>query len=208
MKEHRGMIFVLDGLLGGGKTTLGRLLTQTEKYIQFSVSATTRPIRPNEIDGVDYHFMTKEEFLEKEKQGYFLETSKTADNFYGTPKRELEEALKAGNDIIFDVGYTGTRALKEAFPDDVVTVYLMPPSYEELKSRLWERGTETEESFLQRMHQNADYLKVWEEYDYIFINGTVQDTLKKLQQILRAERLRRVRQPWIKPFVTKFKSSF
>lgn len=207
-RQYRGMIFVLDGLLGGGKTTLGRLLTQTEKHINFSVSATTRDKRPNEIDGVDYHFMSKEKFLEKDKEGFFLEKTERVGNYYGTPKQAIEDSLSKGEDVIFDIDYIGTRKLREFFPEDVVTIYLVPPSYKELKERLWNRGTETEETFQKRVSQNAEYLNYWKEYDYVFINDTVQGTLKKLQQILRAERLKRTRQPWLEEFIDEFKSEF
>lgn len=206
--KFRGMILVLDGLLGGGKTTLARLLTQTEKHINFSVSATTRLKRDGEIDGQNYHFMTKEEFLEKKEQGFFIETTEVVGNYYGTPKQQVEEALENGEDIIFDIDYVGTRELKKQMGADVISVFLMPPSYESLKQRLWDRGSETEESFKLRMQRNALYLENWKEYDYIFINDTLQDTLRRLQQILRAERLKRHRQPWLDPFVKEFKSEF
>ena len=206
--KFRGMVLVLDGLLGGGKTTLARLLTQTEKHINFSISATTRPKREGEIDGLNYHFMTKEEFLQKKEEGYFLETTERLGNYYGTPKQQVEDALANGEDIIFDIDYVGTRELKKQMGEDVISVFLVPPSYEVLKQRLWDRGSETEESFKIRMKQNAEYLKLWEEYDYIFINDTLQDTLRRLQQILRAERLKRHRQPWLEPFVTNFTAEF
>jgi|TARA_Y100001960_G_scaffold67037_1_gene70762 guanylate kinase len=206
--KFRGMVLVLDGLLGGGKTTLARLLTQTEKHINFSISATTRPKREGEIDGLNYHFMTKEEFLQKKEEGYFLETTERLGNYYGTPKQQVEDALANGEDIIFDIDYVGTRELKKQMGEDVISVFLVPPSYEVLKQRLWDRGSETEESFKVRMKQNAEYLKLWEEYDYIFINDTLQDTLRRLQQILRAERLKRHRQPWLEPFVTNFTAEF
>ena len=206
--KFRGMVLVLDGLLGGGKTTLARLLTQTEKHINFSISATTRPKREGEIDGLNYHFMTKEEFLQKKEEGYFLETTERLGNYYGTPKQQVEDALANGEDIIFDIDYVGTRELKKQMGEDVISVFLVPPSYEVLKQRLWDRGSETEESFKVRMKQNSEYLKLWEEYDYIFINDTLQDTLRRLQQILRAERLKRHRQPWLEPFVTNFTAEF
>jgi guanylate kinase len=206
--RFRGMILVLDGLLGGGKTTLARLLTQTEKHINFSVSATTRPQREGEVDGLNYHFMTKEEFLQKKEEGYFLETTERLGNYYGTPRLEVEQALAAGQDIIFDIDYVGTRELKNQMGSDVVSVFLVPPSYEVLKQRLWDRGSETEESFKVRMKQNAEYLDLWEEYDYIFVNDTLQDTLRRMQQILRSERLKRHRQPWLAPFVEEFTSQF
>lgn len=206
--RFRGMILVLDGLLGGGKTTLARLLTQTEKHINFSVSATTRPKREGEVDGLNYHFMTKEEFLKKKEEGYFLETTERLGNYYGTPRLAVEEALANGQDIIFDIDYVGTRELKKQMGSDVVSVFLVPPSYEVLKQRLWDRGSETEESFKIRMKQNAEYLDLWEEYDYIFVNDTLQDTLRRMQQILRSERLKRHRQPWLAPFVEEFTSQF
>ena len=206
--RFRGMILVLDGLLGGGKTTLARLLTQTEKHINFSVSATTRPQREGEVDGLNYHFMTKEEFLKKKSEGYFLETTERLGNYYGTPRLEVEQALANGQDIIFDIDYVGTRELKKQMGGDVVSVFLVPPSYEVLKQRLWDRGSETEESFKVRMKQNAEYLNLWEEYDYIFVNDTLQDTLRRMQQILRSERLKRHRQPWLAPFVEEFTGQF
>ena len=206
--KYRGMIFILDGLSGGGKTTLARMMTQTEKHIECSVSATTRNMRPGETDGIDYHFITKEEFLKKEQEGYFLEITDRFGNFYGTPKQQVEDILSSGNDIIFDIDYMGTRALTKNFPEDVVRVFLMPPSYKDLKERLWNRDSETEESFKLRMEENAEYLENWEEYDYIFINDTIQSTLRRLQQILRAERLKRNRQPFLEPFVEEFKKGF
>jgi len=206
--KFRGMILVLDGLLGGGKTTLARLLTQTEKHIKFSVSATTRPKREGEVDGLNYHFMTKEEFLKKKEEGFFLETTEVVGQYYGTPRQQVEEALENGEDIIFDIDYVGTRELKRQMGDDVISVFLTPPSYESLKQRLWDRGSETEDSFKLRMKRNALYLENWTEYDYIFINDTLQDTLRRLQQILRAERLKRHRQPWLNPFIDEFKGQF
>ncbi|HAG52265.1 MAG TPA: guanylate kinase [Alphaproteobacteria bacterium] len=206
--KFRGMILVLDGLLGGGKTTLARLLTQTEKHIKFSVSATTRPQREGEVDGLNYHFMTKEEFLKKKEEGFFLETTEVVGQYYGTPKQQVEEALENGEDIIFDIDYVGTRELKRQMGDDVISVFLTPPSYDSLKQRLWDRGSETEDSFKLRMKRNALYLENWKEYDYIFINDTLQDTLRRLQQILRAERLKRHRQPWLTPFIDEFTGQF
>ena len=203
--DFRGMILVLDGLMGGGKTTMARLLTQTEKHINFSVSATTREKRENEVNGLNYHFMSKEEFKEKEESGFFLETTNRAGNLYGTPKKAVTDALSHGEDIIFDIDYVGTRALKEEFPDDVIRVFLLPPSYKELEKRLKERASETPEQLKERMKSNAEYLKLWEEYDYIFVNDSVQNTLRRLQQILRAERLKRHRQPWLDKFINDFR---
>ena len=140
--RFRGMILVLDGLLGGGKTTLARLLTQTEKHIKFSVSATTRPMREGEVDGLNYHFMTKEEFLKKKEEGFFLETTEVVGEYYGTPRLQVEEALENGEDIIFDIDYVGTRELKRQMGSDVISVFLTPPSYESLKQRLWDFSKE------------------------------------------------------------------
>lgn len=204
--DFRGMILVLDGLMGGGKTTMARLLTQTEKHIKFSVSATTRTKRENEVDGLNYHFMSKEEFLEKKQQGFFLETTERAGNLYGTPKQQVNQALEAGEDVIFDIDYVGTRALHQHFPQDVIRVFLLPPSYQELVQRLQERGSENQEQLKDRMKSNSEYLKLWQEYDYIFVNESVQNTLRRLQQILRAERLKRHRQPWLKPFIENFQN--
>lgn len=203
--KYRGMIFVLEGLSGGGKTTLGRLLTQTEKHINFSVSATTRGMRDGDVDGVDYIFMSKEEFLEKKEQGYFLETTDRFGNYYGTPQQRIEDSLESGEDLIFDIDYLGARKLEEQFPHDVVRVFLIPPSCKELVERLNARKTETEETFAIRMEENYEYLDSVKECHYVFVNDSIQNTLKKLQQILRAERMKRDRQPWIRPFIENFK---
>ncbi|MCP4354896.1 MAG: guanylate kinase [Proteobacteria bacterium] len=206
--KYRGMIFILDGLSGGGKTTLARMITQTEKHIEVSVSATTRDIRPGETNGIDYHFITKEEFLQKNKEGFFLETTDRFGNLYGTPKQQVADIVASGNDIIFDIDYVGTRALTKNFPEDVVRIFLMPPSFQDLKERLDNRESEDRDLFAKRKKENAEYLENWEEYDYIFINDTIQSTLRRLQQILRAERLKRNRQPFLEPFVEDFKKCF
>jgi guanylate kinase len=201
--EHRqrGMMLVISGPSGGGKDTIAALLDEEDPYISRCITATTRPMRPGEEDGVDYYFMQKDDFLEKKEQNYFLETNEFVGNWYGVPRGPVEDKLSKGIDVLFVIDWNGARKLSKAMPDDVVKVFLLPPSMKELEKRLRKRGTEDEAVLRKRLDQGKVDIAHYHEYDYVVVNDDLGSVLRRMNRILRAERLRRHRQPWLPSFV-------
>ena len=199
--QRRGLMLVLSSPSGAGKTTLSRRLLQTDGHIVMSVSATTRPKRKNEVDGSDYHFMNEAEFEKRVRAGEFLEHAVVFGHHYGTPKKPVMDGLAGGRDLLFDIDWQGTQQLKQQARDDVVTVFVLPPSKAELERRLRERAQDAEDVVQRRMAKANNEISHWAEYDYIIINDDAMRAQTQLESILQAERLKRARQIGIPAFV-------
>ncbi len=205
---RRGIMLVLSSPSGAGKTTLTRNLLEQENIdypgkLALSVSATTRPKRPSEIEGVHYFFKTKRQFEVMRDVGELLEWAEVHGNFYGTPREPVEKALAEGRDVLFDIDWQGTRQLLEKMRDDVVTVFVLPPSAQELRSRLVRRAEDSDAVIAQRLRNAAEEFQHWNEYDYILVNRDLDKSFARLRAILTAERLKRVKMPNLKDFVGK-----
>lgn len=186
---------------GAGKTTLSRGLLETDDEIVMSVSATTRAPRPGEVDGKDYYFVSVEEFGLMVNRREFLEHAKVFDNYYGTPKAPVEEALAGGRDVMFDIDWQGTQQLKQNAGADVVSIFILPPSTQELERRLHSRAQDSAEVVASRMSKAADEMSHWAEYDYIIVNQDIAQSSAQIRAILDAERLKRPRQTGLDGFV-------
>ena len=206
---RRGLMLVLSSPSGAGKTTLSRRLLGVDTNIQLSVSATTRPQRPSEVDGRDYHFVDRARFDEMIRKGELLEWAEVFANLYGTPRAPVEEALARGYDVLFDIDWQGTQQLRNSdkLSKDFVSVFLLPPSVPELETRLTTRAQDSEDVIRSRMAKAADEISHWAEYDYVLINRDVEETFEQLQTILRAERMKRERQPGLTAFVRELKAN-
>lgn len=196
-------MLVLSSPSGAGKTTIAREVLSRDDKISMSVSATTRPKRPGEVSGVDYHFIDKTEFNMKRNQQEFLESAKVFDNYYGTPAEPVMTALSAGTDVLFDIDWQGTQQLAEKAPDDVVSVFILPPSRSELERRLYRRAQDTPEEVARRMSKASSELSHYAEYDYIIINNLLGESVVRVMSILMAERLKRRRAVGISNFVKR-----
>jgi len=194
-------MFVLSSPSGAGKTTLSRLLIERMPGLKMSVSATTRPMRPGEIDGRDYLFVDKVRFEEMVTQQELLEWAVVFGNRYGTPRAPVEAALSAGRDVLFDIDWQGTQQLREKARADVVSVFILPPSATELEKRLHSRAQDSEEVIRGRMSRASHEMSHWAEYDYIVINHDVDEAFAEVQSILKAERLKRERRVGLTTFV-------
>lgn len=186
---------------GAGKTTLSRNLLETDDEIVMSVSATTRAPRPGEVDGKDYYFASVEEFGLMVNRREFLEHAKVFDNYYGTPKAPVEEALASGQDVLFDIDWQGTQQLKQNAGADVVSIFILPPSTQELERRLHSRAQDSAEVVASRMSKASDEMSHWAEYDYIIVNQDIAQSSAQIRAILDAERLKRPRQTGLDSFV-------
>ena len=202
---RRGLMFVLSSPSGAGKSTLARKLLESDDNMSLSVSATTRPPRPSEVDGREYKFMSREEFEEMADRGEFLEHAMVFGNHYGTPRAPVEAMLIQGRDVLFDVDWQGARALRAAEPQDVVGIFILPPSMAELERRLRARNEDAEDVIKKRMARSLDEISHWEEYDYVLVNTLLEQTLAQIKQILAAERLKRHRQMWLQLHVERLK---
>lgn len=199
--KRRGLMLVMSSPSGAGKTTISRELLAREPELTMSVSATTRPPRPGEVDGQDYFFITKEKFHQMVENDEFLEHATVFENSYGTPRAPVEAALRAGKDVLFDVDWQGTQQLAGKARSDLVTIFILPPSKGELETRLRTRAQDPEEVIQKRMAKAADEMSHYDEYDYIVVNVEVQDSVREVQSILTAERLRKVRRVGLYEFV-------
>ncbi len=199
---RRGLMFVLSSPSGAGKTTLSRRLLADDAGIHLSVSATTRPPRPGEIDGVDYYFVSQERFAEMVDADQLLEWATVFGNRYGTPRGPVEDALHAGRDVLFDIDWQGTQQLQQTdAASDLVRVFILPPDLTELERRLTGRATDPLDVIAERMARARDEISHWGEYDYILINDSAETCLGEIRSILHAERLRRKRQLGLAAFV-------
>jgi guanylate kinase len=199
--ERRGLMFVLSSPSGAGKTTLSRLLMERMPDMRMSVSVTTRPKRPGEVEGRDYHFVDKARFSAMEKNGDLLEWATVFENLYGTPRKPVEQALAAGHDVLFDIDWQGTQQLRQRARSDVVSVFLLPPSAEALEARLHSRAQDSHEVIRGRMSRASHEMSHWAEYDYVVVNNDLDEAYSRIESILQVERLRRERQMWLSQYV-------
>lgn len=203
--HRRGLMLVLSSPSGAGKSTISKALLQAEPQLAMSVSATTRTPRPGEVDGKDYHFIALERMKGMIDQGEFLEHAKVFDNYYGTPRAPVEAALASGKDVLFDIDWQGTQQVAANARPDLVTVFVLPPSVEELEKRLRGRAQDPEEVIQKRMSKAADEMSHWPEYDYVIVNRDLDVSIASVRSILHAERLKRVRQVGMADFVNKLR---
>ncbi|MBU6266031.1 MAG: guanylate kinase [Sphingomonadales bacterium] len=194
-------MFILSSPSGTGKTTIARRLLSEDAEISLSVSATTRPPRPGEIDGKDYHFVTDAQFDQMVAEDDFYEWAYVFGNRYGTPKSHIRAGLKEGQDYLFDIDWQGTQQLYQKDAQDVVRVFLLPPSIEELRRRLTGRGTDSAEVIAGRMERARAEISHWDGYDYVIVNDDIDACFAKVQGILESERIKRKRQTGLIPFV-------
>jgi guanylate kinase len=199
--ERRGLMLVLSSPSGAGKSTLSRKLLESDSNIALSVSATTRLPRPGEVDGRDYYFVNAMEFENMVGTGAFLEHAKVFEHRYGTPRQAVENALGAGRDVLFDIDWQGTQQLSQKVPGDLVRVFILPPSRQELERRLHGRAQDPAEVVAKRMAEANSEMSHWAEYDYVIVNEDLDDAHAKIMTILGAERLRRSRQIGLHAFV-------
>ena len=204
--KRRGLLLVLSSPSGAGKTTISRKLFEDDGKLAMSVSVTTRPKRPGEIDGTHYTFVDRAKFDQMVAQGELLEHAIVFGNCYGTPRGPVMQALDAGQDIISDVDWQGTQQLKEHVRDDVVTIFILPPTIEALKERLQIRAQDTPEVVKARMAKSSDEMSHWAEYDYVIVNEDLDASVKQVQAILDAERKRRTRQVGLSDFVNALRT--
>jgi guanylate kinase len=200
MVSRRGLILILSSPSGAGKTTLTRSLVDGQAG-ELSISVTTRQKRPSEIAGRHYHFIEKDEFIAMRDRDELLEWAEVHGNFYGTPRKPVERALASGRDMIFDIDYQGTRQVREKLPDDVVTVFVLPPSFKELKARLERRAEDAPEVIAKRLANARVEMERWVEYDYVIVNEYLDDSFQRLKAIQTAERLKRDRLVGLSEFV-------
>lgn len=199
--KRRGLLFVLSSPSGAGKTTISRALLARNKDLGVSVSVTTREPRPGEVDGKDYHFVSKEKFNTMVEEGELLEHAKVFRNNYGTPLEPVREALENSQDIIFDIDWQGTQQLKQKLDDDIVTVFILPPSKDELERRLRARNQDEEHVIQERMEKAANEISHYSEYTYVIVNTDLDQSIAKAQAILDAERAKRRRMVHLSDFV-------
>jgi guanylate kinase len=200
---RRGLMLVLSSPSGAGKSTLSRRLLQSDPNIAMSVSATTRPKRPNEVEGKDYFFVTPARFETMVKEGAFLEHASVFGNRYGTPQKPVQMLLAQGRDVLFDIDWQGAQQLSQKARDDLVRVFILPPSRDELERRLRARAEDTPEVVTRRMAEADNEISRWSEYDYVIVNDDVQRAQAQLEAILAAERLNRQRQTGLVDFVRR-----
>nr|WP_091148708.1 guanylate kinase [Novosphingobium sp. CF614] len=194
-------MFIMSSPSGAGKTTISRMLLEHDPHICISVSVTTRPPRPGEVDGKDYHFVSQAEFDRMVGEEEFLEWAQVFGHCYGTPKAQVKAGLKEGLDYLFDIDWQGTQQLYQKLERDVVRVFLLPPSIDELRRRLTGRGTDSPEVIAGRMERARSEISHWDGYDYVVVNDDIRTCFEKVTKILEAERMRRARQTGLIGFV-------
>ena len=199
--QRRGLMFILSSPSGAGKTTIARMLLQHDPEIRMSVSVTTRPMRPGEVDGKDYIFVDQAEFDRMVAEEHFLEWATVFGHSYGTPKAQVKAGLREGQDFLFDIDWQGTQQLYQKLETDVVRVFLLPPSIDELRRRLTGRGTDAPAVIASRMDRARAEISHWDGYDYVVVNDDVDQCFAKVTQILAAERMSRARQTGLIGFV-------
>lgn len=205
--RRRGLLLVFSSPSGAGKTTITRRLVERDPDLELSISVTTRPPRPGEIDGRDYRFISRQRFDEMVAGGELLEHALVFGNYYGTPRRPIDEALAAGRDIVGDLDWQGTQQLAAKVPEDLVAVFILPPSFAALEQRLRSRAQDSDPVVASRMAKSIEEISHWPEYDYVIVNETIEDAVAKAHAIVTAERLRCVRQTGLPEFVSGLRSS-
>ena len=199
--NRRGLMLILSSPSGAGKTTIARRLLDSDLDIEISVSVTTRSPRKTEINGKDYTFVSKSQFNKMIANNELLEHAEIFSNLYGTPSKHVMDSLSEGKDLLFDIAWQGTQALRGALPQDVVSIFILPPSTKELERRLRSRGSEGSEVLLKRITAASKEITHWAEYDYVIINNEINESVENIVSILIAERLKRDRQIGLTKFV-------
>ena len=199
--KRRGLLFVLSSPSGAGKSSVAKALLDSDPNLTISVSATTRAPRPGELDGKDYIFVSKEKFQNMIDGDEFLEHATVFDNSYGTPKQPVEQAMSNGHDVLFDVDWQGAQEIQDYAGDDLVSVFILPPSVEELERRLKSRAQDSDEVVKGRMEKATSEMSHWDAYQYVIINQDIDKTVSNARAILKAERLKRRRQQGLVGFV-------
>lgn len=201
---RRGAMFIIEGPSGVGKGTIAKEILKRDPNIKFSVSVTTRAKREGEVDGVDYYFISDEQYNQYMKEDAFYEcVDSQYGNRYGTLRSEVDSFLNVGEDVLFDMDWVGARQMRQKAPDDVVTIYLLPPSIKELRERLENRATDSKEQIDKRMGMVLDKMSHWKEFDYVIVNVDIEETITKVQKIISGERMKRVRQTGLNDFVNE-----
>ncbi|ACI98963.1 guanylate kinase [Rhodospirillum centenum] len=206
--RRRGLMLVLSSPSGAGKTTISRRLLEQNPDVAMSVSVTTRQKRPGEVHGRDYFFIDPAEFNLMVNRGQLLEYAKVFDNYYGTPREAVEQSLRGGHDVLFDIDWQGTQQLRETARTDLVSVFILPPSAHELERRLTTRAQDSAEEIARRMAKANDEMSHWSEYDYVIVNHDIDDSVIAIQGILDTERLKRERQVGLSEFVRGLQAGF
>jgi guanylate kinase len=204
--SRRGLMLVLSSPSGAGKSTLTRSLLKSDPNLDLSISVTTRKRRHSEIDGQHYHFIDAKRFARMREAGELLESAEVHGNHYGTPREFVEAALKTGRDVVFDIDWQGTQQLAAQMPDDLVRIFVLPPTMAELKARLERRAEDDSDVIARRLAAARNEIAHWGEYDYVIVNDDLDRSLRDVQAILAAERLKRVRQPGIEGFISRLLS--
>lgn len=199
--RRRGLMLVLSSPSGAGKTTISRRMLESDGNLSMSVSVTTRAKRPGEVHGKDYFFIDPTEFNLMVNRRELLEHAKVFGNYYGTPKGAVEDALKAGKDVLFDIDWQGTQQLAESARDDLVSIFILPPGARELERRLTTRAQDSAAEIAKRMAKANDEMSHWSEYDYVIVNRDLDESVAAVRSILQAERLKRKRQVGMSDFV-------
>lgn len=199
--DRRGVMLVLSSPSGAGKSSIAKQILDKNSEIELSVSVTTREQRPSEIDGTHYHFIDQKKFAVMRDRDELLEWAEVHGNFYGTPRDPVEDALSNGRDVLFDIDWQGTKQLHSKMPEDLVRIFVLPPSIAELKSRLERRAEDTADVIAKRLANSALEMEQWSEYDYVIINEKLEPSFERVQSILHAERMRRERVIGMKMFV-------
>jgi len=202
MFQRRGIMLILSSPSGAGKTSISRAILRQDDNLQLSVSVTTRPKRANEVDGVDYHFKTVEEFNQMREAGMLLEWAEVHGNFYATPKAQIEELLEAGKDVLFDIDYQGALQLYETCRDDIVGIFVLPPSIKELKHRLERRADDSEDVINRRLKTARQELREWDKYDYVIVNTDLEKSCVLVTEIINAARIASSRQVDLAKFIS------
>ncbi len=203
--KRRGVMLALSSPSGAGKTTITKKILARDPMIDVSTSATTRQKRPGEIDGKDYYFMDEDEFKDMIDNDGFLEHAEVFGRYYGTPRKPVDDALAAGRDVLFDIDWQGTRQLNDKAQEDLVSIFILPPSWEELERRLHSRGQDSKEEIAKRMAKAQAEISHYDEYHYVIINYDIEESTKQVQAILEAERLKRRRMAALPEFVSSIK---
>ena len=199
--SRRGLMLVLSSPSGAGKTSISRALLAADQELTLSISSTTRQRRPGEVEGKDYHFISEADFKTRINQGYFLEHAHVFDHYYGTPRHLVEDTLSSGTDVLFDIDWQGTQQMAAVARDDLVSIFILPPSVSELEKRLLNRAQDTADVVAKRMAKSSDEMSHYPEYDYVIVNYDLEKSVAAVASILHAERLRRTRQVGLTEFV-------
>ncbi len=203
--SHKPFLIIISSPSGAGKSTLCKMVVQNDPLTKLSISATTRSQRPQEVDGQNYFFIDEEKFVQMVDSDEFVEHANVFGNYYGTPKKMVEDALKNGSEVIFDIDWQGARQIRQKYdPDSVISIFILPPSLEELERRLRNRAQDPEDVVQQRMNKAKDEISHYDEYDYVLINDDLNATYSKIKSIIEAKRAARLSRSQFNNFVKQF----